>query len=199
MLKLEVSFDFSKAIEMLTDIEQKQIPFATSVALNTTAFDAQSQTRRGLSRRFILRNNFVERGILVVRSTKTQLWAKVYSRDYFMALQETGGTKTPSSGTRIALPATVRKNVRGLIPKSQRPPALRGQRTFRATIHGREGLFKRVRKGKRLPITMLYAFKPSVQIRPRFGLEETVRGVVKSNWSNNFAFAFAKALATARR
>lgn len=199
MLTVDVQFDFAKVVNALNDMEQKQLPFATARALNDTAFQARSLTQRNLRSRFTLRNNFVEKGVLVRKATKTQLWAEVYDRDWFMAIHEKGGSKVVTrGGTHLAVPAAIRQTSRGLVPRSKRPEALRGnKRTFRATINGRDGLFQRKTK-KRLPLTMLFAFKPSVPIRPRLGLEKDAREVVARNWSKNFVDAFGYAMRTAR-
>lgn len=54
-MNLSISLDISKATAFLTDVEQRQIPFALARALNVTATEFQDEVRRGISGRFVLR------------------------------------------------------------------------------------------------------------------------------------------------
>jgi len=94
MLKLDVTADVAKATEHLSDVAAKRIPNAAAKALTRTAFDARDAVRDGLPERFNLRRPWVSRGIGVTPAKPSTRMADVWSRDRFMALQESGGTKT---------------------------------------------------------------------------------------------------------
>ena len=94
MLKLDVTADVAKATEYLSDVAAKRIPDAAAKALTRTAFDARDAVRDGLPERFNLRRPWISRGIGVTPAKPRTLMAEVWSRDRFMALQESGGTKT---------------------------------------------------------------------------------------------------------
>lgn len=193
MLRLEVKVDFSKLVTGF-----KQVPFATALALTRTAQDAQFEVRRQLPSRFIIRNSWISQGIRITPATKSTLESAVYSKDDFMVRQETGGTKTPISGSSIAVPEAVRTNKRGIVTAANRPRALLNKpRTFIATIGGVRGIWQRTTK-KRKPLRLLFALVPSVRVSARFGFEKTVRAIVESRFARQFQLAFLQALRTAR-
>lgn len=179
-----------------------QIPFATALTLTRIAQDAQLEVRRELGRRFFIRNTWVERGILFSPARKDTLVATVFSRDDFMVLQETGGTKTPR-GKSVAVPGDVRTNKRGIITQANRPRALLAKKnTFRAKIGGVDGIWQRLgkRTAKRTgrALKLLFIFTSAVRIPPRFGFAETVRRVVRQRFPRQWALAVERAVKTAR-
>lgn len=180
-----------------------QIPFATALTLTRIAQDAQLEVRRELRSRFVLRNNWVSGGIRFSPARKDHLVSTVSSRDYFMVLQETGGVKTARRSKDIAIPSGVRRNKREAITGANRPRALLAKKgTFVATISGLQGIWQRV--GKRTAkktgrtLRLLYVFKPSAVIRPRFGFVDTVRKVVRDRFPRQWALAVAQAVRSAR-
>ena len=97
MLKLDVTADIAKATEHLSELAQQHVPNAAAKALTRTAFDARDAVRDSLPERFNQRRPWISRGIGVTPAKPRTLMAEVWSRDRFMALQETGGTKTGTS------------------------------------------------------------------------------------------------------
>lgn len=194
MLELKVTLDISR---LITGINQ--VPFAAAMALTRTAQDAQLELRRQLPQRFTIRNTWVSQGIRIVPATKTSLQSVVFSRDDFMVRQETGGTKTPTSGSSIAVPEGVRVNKRGIVTAANRPRRLLEKpRTFIATIGGVRGIWQRTTK-QRLPLRLLYALVPAVRVAARFGFEATIRKIVDQRFSRQFELAFLTALRGRRR
>lgn len=123
MIQVKVNADLVN--RRLTDLEQKQLPFATARALTWLAMDVQKEERRELPRRFTIRNTWVAKGIRIKPAKKTRLVAEVYSRDDFMERQEEGGTKRPKQGQHLAVPVDARRNKRGIITKANRPTSIK--------------------------------------------------------------------------
>lgn len=204
MFTVEVESNFKQFTQHV-----KQIPFATALALTRTAQDIQSEVRRGLPQRFTLRNDWVRKGIRIERAEKRNLQAKVYTKDDFMVLQETGGSKTPIDGKSIAVPEGIADRARK-ITRSMRPRAMMDdkRKVFRATIGGIDGLWRRVVATKRghkrrrgaLPrgIKLLYVFRPSVPIAPRLGMFATGERLMGERFARHFELSFAEAVRTAR-
>lgn len=73
---ITITVDTRETTRWLNDLERKQIPFATSVALNKTAQDVQAGLVSGMS---VLDRPkpFTLRGVYVVRSTKGNLTATI--------------------------------------------------------------------------------------------------------------------------
>lgn len=112
----------------------KQWQFATSVALNQTAKDFQEAQRRGMAQRFTLRRRtWAERSIKIRRGDfakrdRLEVTIRVEtpgdaSRSDILAKFEGGGVKRPQ-GSRLAIPAEVKRTQAGVISKSLRPRAL---------------------------------------------------------------------------
>ena len=82
----------------------KQLPFAEALTLTRLAKDVQKRmVDRELPSRFHLRNAWTQKGIRIIAAKKNNPVAIVYSRDSYMALQESGGTKA-RSGKRMSIP-----------------------------------------------------------------------------------------------
>lgn len=171
MLKLDVTADVAKATEHLSDLAKKHIPNAAAKALTRTAFDARDAVRESLPERFNLRRPWISRGIGVTPAKPRTLMAEVWSRDRFMAAQETGGSHPdarPIPAGRLREMARTR-----VIPKSQWLDQVKNK----PTVFYRAGMLFERRDEKR--ILALYLLRPKAQIKvpPRFGMAETVRSV----------------------
>lgn len=76
MIELNVKADIKEATRWLNDIQRKQIPFATSVAINNTAKDVQDALA-GETRVFDRPKPLTKKGTFLQRSTKANLTAVV--------------------------------------------------------------------------------------------------------------------------
>lgn len=212
MTDLRIDLELSSALQGLSDIKRKQIPFATALALTKTAQHAQDAVRRSLPHRFELRNDFVRRGVKIRSASKSSLeadvrWqAPVAARRGFaqsLARQETGGTKTPAQRwLAIPRPAVEKRRGRsGIIPKRWRPgQALKRKDVFIAKTQtpGVVAIYRRVTK-KRYPIEALYTLTDRIRVRETFQFVPTARAAARQVFAREFGKAFAKALATRRR
>ncbi len=155
-MRIELSHD-STFLSALMNRLPEQLPYATALALTRTAQDAQAEIKRGLPRRFKLRNRWVEQGIRVKAARKGPApEAVVHSRDGFMFLQEVGGTKLPH-GRALAIPGHEQPDyVAGRsIRKANRPRALLAKPAhFVAPLrHGSKqlGIFQRMGRKRTRP------------------------------------------------
>jgi len=125
--------------------------------------------RDGLPERFNLRRPWISRGIGVTPAKPRTLMAEVWSRDRFMALQETGGTKTGKLAIPVGPMAQTAQT--RVIPKSQWP----GQVMAKKNVFYRAGSVFERRDEKR--ILALYLLRRQQKVEPRFGMADTVRSV----------------------
>lgn len=179
----------------LDAIAAKQVPFATSLALNRTAAGARDVVRANLPKRFRLRNTWTARGIQAKPSTKRNLVAVLTAPGY-MRIQEDGGVKHPSASRMLAGPTDELQTGR-VIRKAMRPRALMhgGNGFILPTGNGGAGVFQRKRK----QIRMLYALTAEQHYEERFHFEDDIHAHVGQNFSQNFADALAQAIGSARR
>jgi hypothetical protein len=175
----------------LAALAGRQLPFVTSVALNRTAIGARDLVRENLPTRFKLRNNWTKGGIQARTSNRTNLVASVLAPDY-MAIQETGGDRTPTRSKMLAAPSEAMQSNR-VIPKGKRPRALLNGKAFIIGIaNGDAGIFKRTGK-KRGQIKLLYWLTDQQEYEERFELESDIQGYVQGRFSVHFAAALAEA------
>lgn len=79
-LSLTIDQDLSKATAW-TKAVQKQLPFATSLAINDAAFDARKALNQGTKGAFHMPVKFTQSAFLVQKSKKRDLTAHVYAQD----------------------------------------------------------------------------------------------------------------------
>lgn len=196
-----VKFDTRAAERFLQRLAGQQMPFARAKALTMTAQDAQADVRASLYERFTIRRPWVPGGIRITAAKKHDAvpFAEVGSRDEFMLKQETGGVKGPAPGKRtVAIPAGVRGSKRAIVPRVKWPAKLLAKpRTFITNLGGdTSGL---IRMGSRnAGFKLLWVFKKSITLKPRFGFHDTVTATVHRTWADNQRKALIEAVRTAR-
>lgn len=197
----------------LTALNEDQLPFATSLALNNTAKGAQGAIRDGVQERFIIRRDWVLLQIKIPRFSKkvdTPMSVTITTTPPgdFLDKFEPGGTKRPRLGTAIAVPIDARPSRAAIVPDDLRPKRLNlreqgrrvigDRRTFLLELrNGRRGIFQRVGPG-RDGVRLLYWLTPSVPIPASLRFVRTATEFVDELWAVNFEEAWARALATKR-
>lgn len=186
MIRLTAQLD-----DNLAQVAGKQLPFAASLALNRTATGARDAVRDNLPKRFKLRNQWTKGGIQAQMGTKTNLLARVVAPGY-MAIQETGGERTPNAAGRTLAAPVADASASRVIPKGKRPRALLAGKAFIiGAKDGDAGVYQR--KGKQ--IRLMWWLSDSQQYEERFEFEADVKAHVGQRFSSNFKTALAQALA----
>jgi hypothetical protein len=211
--------DFSKGMSGF----EKDIPYAISRALNFMAKqDAVPDLKGSLNQTFTIRNAWTAKGIRFTPSNKQRLEVHVGSRDEYMARQVEGGTKTPHSGTHVAIPLVGRRRARPQKKSITRPDhwpqalADGDGDVFVGTAGRRRGASTKKRKRKysegsrsnidgrgtyavwrRLPkhkLKMVYAFATEVPVEERWEMGQLVKESVAANWERHAAAAINSAI-----
>jgi hypothetical protein len=191
----------------LTEFGQKQIPFATVLAIKFTLEDAQQELRAQLPKRFTIRNTFLEKGIRIKFANKKNLAGRVFTVDEILQRQITGGKKG-GQGRPVPLPRAIKGSGQGsshapavkVFRAGKRPRALKAKKkVFEAPIRGgNRGIFKRVGKA-RYPIEFLWRLHwKSTKIDSSFDFEDIATRVFRKRWTKNFGKALGRALASSR-
>ncbi len=193
-MRVRVAHDVERLITGMSDADKRHVPFALARALTWTAKDAQGVVQDDLPNRYTLRNNWVKNGIRIVPAKKDEPQAVVGSLEPFMKRQEEGGTKKARDHSRVAVPVNARRNKRNMIPKGQRPAALKGKpKIFMITKASGSGILRRVGK-KRYPLQLLYWLKRGVQVKPSFGFQANTSTTVKDRFGTNFVDSLSRAM-----
>jgi len=207
MLSLNVGSNINQVAGWLTNVQRKQLPFATAGALTDTAFDVRKHAvERTFPRDFYIHNKrFPAAALRVDKANKRKLRAAVYDRlnlDYLVRASQ-GGMKVARDGQHIAIPVRDiggRRGARGM-PKSLRPKAvLAKKRTFinRTRKTGQLMILRRKTKKQR-PLEGLYILEKQAKVPKQLRFYEDAAKVVQRRMVPNFKKSFERALRTARR
>jgi len=228
MLAIKLIDNIEKtAVRHVTNI-QKQMAFASSVALNDTAFQARQSLNKSTVQFFNVPVKFTQSAFLVQKSNKTNLVAIVYAQDEagkdrarYLRFGTAGGTRPqkgferffsgaiPSDGTippgSYFMPTSaVKLNRSGNVSMATLKRITKG-------INGnaRGGFFMGTPRGGNRPpgiyrrsAQRLTPYFIATQDKPdygeRFPINTIAQKVVERSYSKNFETAFARAIATAR-
>jgi hypothetical protein len=210
MAVVQVEHNIGDFRRWLDRIGERQLPFATALALTRTAQDVQRELRHNLDRHFIVRRNWISRGIQVEaaskRHTLKRMAARVGSLDAFMLRQEMGGEKRGKAGKDVAIPLGIRRTPKQTTPPNRWPKALlqRGgkRKFFVRTIasgpnKGKKAVLRR--KGKaQYPLQVLYLFKPEVHVPAHWDLRATAGRVAPRAFPFEMRQALDRAIRSAR-
>ena len=195
-MEISVKDNVNEFIKRLDSVQRRQIPFATSQAINDTAVKGQEAVVKGIKIRFNSRKKWWVKGnrktgIRVNFSSKKKIpmVASVYTNAYFAKIQEEGGIKKATSGTSLAIPTTK-------APKSlKRSDGVKRALSKSNVYVSQKGVFRRMAKGKVKP---LFTWAKVANIKPAFKFEITMRTAVNRWMPINFRKRLKKALATAK-
>jgi hypothetical protein len=222
-LSIDLTSDLGK-VEAWSAAMLKQLPFATSKALNDTAFDARTSLSGSTKQYFDKPTSFTQRGFGVEKSTKRDLEVVVGAetkRARYLRTQITGGARGQkgferlflaqiTAGSRIPsnsqfIPTSlVKLNASGNVSLATLKRIKQGLSSdprggfFVGTPKGGNrpaGIYRRS-KGQLLPYFI--AIDQPAQYQPRFPMLDVVGKVYQRRYATYFKTALERALATAR-
>jgi hypothetical protein len=194
--------DLTRRIKSYRD----QIPQATAMALNSTAFDFRKEIVSNTWPKSVMARNsrFMNAALRVKNASKKALTVTIFDslkREYLARL-DSSGNKVPM-GNHIAIPARdVAGQVRGAngaVRKAYKPRTLLNKKGFfRQTLKsGTDAIMERPKKG-RGPLKIWYLLEPRAHIPKMFPFYETATRIVKQRLEINFRNAFRRAVITRR-
>jgi len=217
-LTFDLKHDFDR-IAAVYGVQQRQVRFAAAVGLTKTAGDLQRAIQGDMPNNFTLRRQWVVQGIRIKPARKDYLTAEVYSRDPFMGIQESGGTKT-AIGKRVfeyqgylAIPLDARRSKYDIVRREDWPRNLidpfiltaRDGRKYLA-VHtlsvgktGPRNVSALRGKQKRSTGTrLMYTLVKSEELKARLGMRRLATVIVPARWNVNYSEALVSALSSAR-
>ena len=105
-MRIDIRDNIKEVTKGLSSLQKKQIPFATMLALNDTAFALHKTYKKQTTQKFDNPTQFTQKGFRVDKAKKTNLVAVVYvdkKREDYMKLEIQGGVRTPKH-TAIVTP-----------------------------------------------------------------------------------------------
>ncbi len=177
IITLEIANNASRQI---SQIANRQIPFAIAKSLTDVAKQSQEEVRKHIREKFFIRKKSggFESGIRIKPATKNNLTAEVYTMAAFAALQQTGGTKKAKDG-RLAIPSYQSINQVKKRRDSNSPSAYLAGDAFKIkTKSGQEVIVQR--KGKEFKI--LYFLRKRAHVDKRLDMIEITTNTVKTRF-----------------
>lgn len=201
-MDISIQDDIKQLRRGLTKVQQKQLPFATAQAITDTAFSARKALQVQVNRYIDRPTPFTQRGFLVRRAKKTDLEGAVFIRpevDKYLRWQIEGGVQTRpiTKAKHLLVPVTAKLNQYGNIKGRRSGVIKKKKRQFIGTIHGVEGVWERINRGRN--VKLVVAFAPKVRYQKRFPFYKIAGGVVRNTFRKHMERRLARALATARQ
>jgi len=229
MARNTATINMGRALEALSRLQRDNLPFATAMALNETAFQAKAALVEDMPNRFDLRSTRPARGFRVEKASKRQAIqeARVIHLDAWMSIHEFGGTKSSESGKAMGIPTgdtltrgrSASGKVRpGFYPRNllknegSTDPRVAGSlggrgnkgkgraKAFVIEAGGQTRIVARARRGAdRFDLVGLYNLETTVKVEPHWDVFPVVSKVASRELGSNLEAALAKALSSSRR
>lgn len=190
-LSINVSNDLSKLTSNLTSLQRQQLPYANSVALTSTIWNAREFARDGLVRDLDKVSNFTLNAFTIKKANKNKQIASIELKpiqSQYLGWTTEGGTKDRPT---ISLPASMRRVTRATYNKW-----IAREDTFQGTIKGIRGLWQRIGKYR---VKLLFAYETTAQYEPHsWRYYDDVSRAINTRFAIHWNKAMIRALATAR-
>ena len=203
---ISVSSNIKEVAKRVPRALRRQIPFATSQALNDTARQsAMKDARRDAVRELDRPNPFTIKGFVYKKATKRHLVSSVIierRRWEYMNAQVNGQVRT-ARGRGFPIQVTdagikfLKRNKYGNITRTAIARASKRRDTFWGTVNGTQGLWRRVGSNNR-QLNLLAALVTQTTYRARFKYKRSVYSTVSNTFNKAFAKRMTAAIRTAR-
>mgnify|MGYP000179001052 FL=1 len=195
-MQVSVKSNIKEITKWTTNAQKKQIPFATSVAINNTLFDLKKEMAKQMDKKLDRPTPFTKRGFFINKAKKNLLVGVLLMKDIvanYMHYQIEGGIR--QTGKRIPVPyqPNARLNKFGNII-GKKTGLIKKSTQFMGTVGGTEGVYERTKDGLKLII----GFERSVNYTPRFPFYIIASKFSNSVFDKNFTKAFNRALKSAK-
>ena len=227
MITFRVSTNRRELMRNLSDFAQREIPFATSLALTATARAIAAAELREIAKTMPTATAFTLRGPGVMAARKEQLTAVVFMKDLqakYLKPYISDGRQVLYGGRRAQpVPITITTDAAGNIGRGRlkrmigRKDVFVGSITFKKgeTVNGvwqrpktgarrgggrgTKGNTKMKAGGVMTGLKLLVRFQDPVVVKPRLAWFETAAATFEAVWQREFDKAFARALSTGRK
>ena len=195
-MQINVKSNIKEITKFTTTVQKKQIPFATSVAINNTLFDLKKEMAKQMDKKLDRPTPFTKRGFFINKAKKNLLVGVLLMKDIvanYMQYQIEGGTRTTGKQIPVPYKPNARLNKFGNII-GKKTGLIKKNTQFIGNVSGTEGVYERTKDGLKLII----GFERSVNYRPRFPFYVIAEKFSDAVFDKKFTKAFDRALRSAR-
>lgn len=197
-MKVSVKSNIDEVTKWTTNIQKKQIPFATAGAINKTLFQLRKEMGKQTLKKLDRPTPFTQRGFLVATAKKTKLKGMLFLRDAveeYLQYQIDGGIRSTGKNIPIPYKPNARLNKYGNII-GKRTGLIKKNTQFFGTVKGIDGVWERQKKDNRLKL--IIGFTKTAAYEPKFPFYVIADRFVAANFDKNFSEKFAHALRSAK-
>lgn len=193
-MRVTITSDFSKLKQRLTNLQQKQLPFANALALTKTAEAAKRGAIKQMDKDLDRPTPFTRKGITLRKATKKGQSAVIFIKDIqakYLKYQIEGGSRQAMQGSPVLVPNdSLRLNKYGNIARNR----------FRSVTAKRTQFVKNgiIYKRNKKSIRPLAGFFKSAEYSKRYKYYERLTNEARVNYPREFDKALKYALRTAR-
>jgi len=200
-MEITVRHEFREAARWLNGIQRKQLPFATSLALNKTAGRVRDGLMTAMLREIDRPTDFTLNAFKIKNSNKRNLTAWIFAKpiqEKYLSLLVYGGT----DGKKHIVPGVKAKlNAHGNLPRNKSRGSTNKKKFFKGTPKGGgpSGLYQRMPANPNSKkIRLIGHFPKSRTYRKLFRYERSVNTSFDRWFSYEWNKAFDRAMLTAR-
>jgi len=203
---LDVSSNIKQFSRGFSKDFKRQIPFATSMALNNTAFKVREHIQEKLPQVFDRPTPFTKKGVVVSKSKKRHLVASVFfkeNRADYLQFPVFGKTKRPKRAALTVYAKNAKQKDKFGNIRASRLQRINAddKRFFAGVPKGHPdlpgGIYERYAGNKR--IRMVAHYTERADYSKQFDFFRFAERSAKQHFDREFRKAFAKAVATRRR
>ncbi|WP_454273323.1 hypothetical protein [Roseovarius sp. MBR-154] len=204
-MQIRIDHNIRQVQRGLNDVARRQIPFATSKAINDALREIERNMIKRMRRVLDRPTRFTLRAFAIRRASKRRLTGAIFARDRqagYLSFAESGGTRRPD-GRALAVPTGRRLNRFGNVPRGGVRSDLGKDRVFSGKPKGNQGpagVYQRMGRGGRAALRQLYIYKPFTRyLRKPLGFGKTARTTAEKRLPTLLQRALLAAIRTARR
>lgn len=217
MIRFRVSTNRLEVERSLSDFAQRQVPYATALALTATARAIAAAEIREIDKVMPTATRFTLAGVGVTPAQKQRLEAVVFVKDIqagYLKPYVTDGRQVLFGSRRAQpVPITIATDAAGNIGRGRlkrmiaRPDVFVGSITFPRSGETISGVWQRPKRAKGAKrkgdgavrgLKLLVRFQDPVVVKPRLAWRATAERVFAQTWQREFDRAFARALSTGK-
>jgi hypothetical protein len=197
-MRVSVKSNIDEVTKWTTNVQRKQIPFATSSAINKTLFQLRKEMMKQTVKKLDRPTPFTQKGFLVQTAKKTKLKGMLFIKqqvEEYLQYQIDGGIRSTGKNIPIPYKPNARLNKYGNII-GKRTGLIKKNTQFFGTVKGIDGVWERQKKDNRLKL--IIGFTKTAAYEPKFPFYVIADKFVAANFDKNFAEKFAQALRSAK-